>query len=653
MILDIKIKIKITKLNINHYSNFFKVNLGDIIEVDVEKHLQKGSNLKINVQCDLCLKNAYLKYQSYIKNINSCKSNMIYTCVKCSKIKTKITNLERYGVEFNLSLEKNKEMVKKTCLDRYGVENPLQSKIIKDKIKKTNLNRYGVENPFQSEIIKDKIKKTNLNRYGVENPFQSEIIKDKIKDTNLNKYGVEYYSQTDEFNEKVKNTSLERYGVEHPMNLQEIKDKIKETNLNRYGVDNYRKTSEYTEKIKLASLLRYGVEHYAKSDIYKRILRNSIMYKYGVEYYSQTDEFNKKVKNTSLERYGVDNYTKSIEYGWLFTEIRNDINFLEYINNSISLFKCNEGHNFELKSDNYYHRVKNNIPLCTVCNPIGDLKSIKEKNLLEFIRYNYNGEIISGYRDALEIDIYLPELNIGFEFNGLYYHSEKFKEKNYHLDKTNYFKERGIRIIHIWEDDWDYKQGIIKSQILNLLGKSEKVYARQCFVKELTTVTDFLNVNHTQGVDKSVIKLGLFFNNELVSVMTFNKLEGRKKMKDGYNLSRFCNRIGYNVVGGASKLLKFFLNKYHALRIISYADKDWSVGSLYHRLSFKNINESKPDYKYLVNGKRKHKQNFIKKNLRIKDLNITESKYMQEKGIYKIYDCGKIKFELKIENGNK
>ena len=561
MILDIKIKIKITKLNINHYSNFFKVNLGDIIEVDVEKHLQKGSNLKINVQCDLCLKNAYLKYQSYIKNINSCKSNMIYTCVKCSKIKTKITNLERYGVEFNLSSEKNKEMVKKTCLDRYGVENPLQSKIIKDKIKKTNLNRYGAEYTFQSKIVKDKIKKTNLNRYGVENPFQSEIIKDKIKDTNLNKYGVEYYSQT--------------------------------------------------------------------------------------------DEFNKKVKNTSLERYGVDNYTKSIEYGWLFTEIRNDINFLEYINNSISLFKCNEGHNFELKSDNYYHRVKNNIPLCTVCNPIGDLKSIKEKNLLEFIRYNYNGEVISGYRDGLEIDIYLPELNIGFEFNGLYYHSEKFKEKNYHLDKTNYFKERGIRIIHIWEDDWDYKQGIIKSQILNLLGKSEKVYARQCFVKELTTVTDFLNANHTQGVDKSVIKLGLFFNNELVSVMTFNKLEGRKKMKDGYNLSRFCNRIGYNVVGGASKLLKFFLNKYHVLRIISYADKDWSVGSLYHRLSFKNINESKPDYKYLVNGKRKHKQNFIKKNLGIKDLNITESKYMQEKGIYKIYDCGKIKFELKIENGDK
>ena len=84
--------------------------------------------------------------------------------------------------------------------------------------------------------------------------------------------------------------------------------------------------------------------------------------------------------------------------------------------------------------------------------------SFKEKELYDFIKLIYSGEIITSYRSGLEIDIYLPELKIGFEFNGLYWHSELFKDKNYHLDKTKYFKENGIRIIHVcayrdWETD--------------------------------------------------------------------------------------------------------------------------------------------------------------------------------------------------------
>ena len=290
-----------------------------------------------------------------------------------------------------------------------------------------------------------------------------------------------------------------------------------------------------------------------------------------------------------------------------------------------------------------------------MCYPIDDLKSIKEKEkeFIKFIKLNYNGNLIQSYREGLEIDLYIPDLKLGFEFNGLYWHSEKYKENNYHLNKTNFFKEKGIRIIHIWEDDWDFKREIVESQILNFLKLYNiNIFARKCEIKEINDakiVRDFLDKNHIQGFCASVLKLGLFYNGELVSIMLFDHYEGRKKMtQDEWNLSRFCNKINTRVIGGASKLLKYFINKYNVKRIISYADKDWSVGDLYHKLEFVKVSEIKPDYKYIFEGRRVHKSRFKKSNLGIQGKNITERYYTNSIGINRIYDCGKIKFESKF-----
>jgi hypothetical protein len=293
---------------------------------------------------------------------------------------------------------------------------------------------------------------------------------------------------------------------------------------------------------------------------------------------------------------------------------------------------------------------KYNTPLCTVCNPIGDLRSIKENELYKFILSIYGGEIIQSYRDGLEIDIYLPELKIGFEFNGLYWHSEKYKDKNSHFDKTEYFRKVDIRIIHIWEDDWDNKSNIIRSQIRNWIGLSEKrIFARKCEIEEIIDnkiIRNFLNENHIQGYLNSKIKIGLYHDGELVSIMVFDQFEGRKKMKDGeWNLARFCNQINTNVIGGSSKLLKYFIKKYTPYRIISYADRDWSLGSLYDTLGFDKIYDTKPDYKYIINNKRVHKSRFRKSLL---DTDLTESQKMKKNDILKIWDCGKIKYEFFI-----
>ena len=232
-------------------------------------------------------------------------------------------------------------------------------------------------------------------------------------------------------------------------------------------------------------------------------------------------------------------------------------------------------------------------------------------------------------------------MKIGFEFNGLWWHSDKYKSKNYHIDKLNYFKNKGIRIIHIWEDDWTFRKEIVKSQIKNILNLNTKIGARQCEIKEIKdvkSVKNFLNQNHIQGFVNSKIKIGLFHQNQLVVVMTFDQFEGRKKMKKNeWNLNRFCTLTNLNVIGGASKLLNFFIKEYKPSRIISYADKDWSKGEIYFKLGFNLVNETEPDYKYLVNNELIHKSRF-RKSL----TGISESKLY----IPKVWNCGKIKFEI-------
>ena len=603
MIVDKKIEVKITKKNIFHYIQFFPdIKLKDIIEVDIENHLMKGSNKKINVKCDLCGIQRYINYQSYTKNVSSCLKYPIYTCDKCSHIKLKEYNIQKYGTEY---YSQTKEYV--------------------DKFKNTMIERYGVEYALQSIELKEKQKSNNLEKYGVDNVFQLDKIKNKIKEDNLKKYGVEYYSQTIEHSKKFKNTVLKRYGVESPLQAESIREKSKKTMMEKYGVEIYAKSDEFLEKVKKTNLEKYGVEWIMKSSIFKSKSMESIKSKYGVDNIAKYEGHRKEFK------------------------ISNDPNYIKYINNSISLLKCDKGHEFEIPSSIYNNRSLSNTPLCTICNPIGESSSIKENELFTFINDNYKGEIIKSYRDKLEIDIYIPDLKIGFEFNGLYWHSELYKENNYHLEKTNLFKSKGINLFHIWEDDWIYKGDIVKSMILNKLGKTpNKIFARKTIIKVIDDnklVRDFLDKNHIQGFVGSKIKIGLFYNNELVSLMTFGNLRkslGQKSEEGSYELLRFCNVLNTTVIGGASKLFKYFLNNYNPNQIISYSDLSRSNGNMYQQLGFKLSHNSDPNYYYIIDDVRKHRFNFRKDRL-VKEgfnPNKTEIQIMNERGFYRIFDCG-------------
>lgn len=299
-----------------------------------------------------------------------------------------------------------------------------------------------------------------------------------------------------------------------------------------------------------------------------------------------------------------------------------------------------------------YHLSGNGCPLC------GVFKSNGEDELYEFIKSSCECDVIRNDRATLngkELDIYVPSLNIAFEFDGLYWHSERqISDNSYHLDKTELCLQNGIRLIHIFEDEWNLKKDICKSRILSLLNKNENmVYARKCEVKEIDYLESkkFIDENHIQGNVMSKIRIGLFYDGELISVMTFGSLRknlGNKPKEGCYEMLRFCSKKGYSIIGGAGKMQAYFVKKYSPHSIISYADRRWSNGGLYEKLGYDLIRKSRPNYFYIKNGKRINRYSLRKDVLISKygcDENETEHSFCLKNGLYRIYDCGTLVFQ--------
>jgi len=296
------------------------------------------------------------------------------------------------------------------------------------------------------------------------------------------------------------------------------------------------------------------------------------------------------------------------------------------------------------------------IPRCFICHPIIIIKQSKmEIELATWIKKIIPNLVVKLDEriDGLEIDVYFPEHKFGVELNGLYWHGEVSGKKrhNYHSYKTQHFKNLGITIIQVHEDEWITNKDIVKSMILSKLGETpRRIFARKCVVKEISNKNSrsFLNNNHIQGYIGAKIVLGLYYNEELYGLMTFGKSRFNKKYD--WELIRFCTKLNCSIVGGASKLLKYFEETYRPKNLISYADLRYSIGNLYYKLGFSLSHISTIDYDY-VSPDRKHRYSRIRfqkhklaKILPTFDPNLTEWQNMQLNGYDRIWDCGNMAF---------
>lgn len=487
-----------------------------------------------------------------------------------------------------------------------GEKNPMKDDINKKKIKKTKLEKYGNEN----YVNVDKIKKTKNDRYNDEN-YNNRI---KAKKTNFDKYGNSKYTNRT----KAKKTNLERYGDVYYNNP----DKRHKTNFNKYGVKIYNNR----DKAKNTCMLKYGVSSHTQSDDYK-----TSMFKKTIENWINKLNINDNDLNYDGDCFIISNY-------------------------------CKKHKTFKINKYVLRNRLNYGInDICTICNPISEHTSIKEKEISDFICDELGHKTKKIKINGKEVDIFLSDYNLGIEFNGLYWHSNIFVDKNYHINKTNICEENNIQLLHVFENEWVYKKEIIKSIIRNKLNiVKSKIHARKCEIRDLKTseAKDFLNNNHIQGFVNSSVRLGLFYDNELVSIMTFGKSRivtgGNPKNIGEYELLRYCSKLNTVVVGGASKLLKWFIKKHNPIKIITYSDRRYSMGNLYLKLGFMFIKNTTPNYWYFKSGDLiLHHRFKFRKNVLIDKYGYspdkTESQIMAELNYYKIYDSGHKKFELILE----
>lgn len=283
-------------------------------------------------------------------------------------------------------------------------------------------------------------------------------------------------------------------------------------------------------------------------------------------------------------------------------------------------------------------------------------KSIAETSFADYITSIYKGKIIlndTKLLAGLEVDVYLPDLKLAFEFNGEHFHSDVFKRRNYHMKKTNECQALGIRLIHIWTIDWNSKQEIIKSQILNFIGDTtNRIYARKCMVREVNNkiACDFLDSNHLQGKAISKHRYGLYYNDELVELITFGKLRdvvSHRQSENQYELVRMCSKLDTIVVGGASKLFSHFIKLHLPERILTFAHRDWSNGNVYGKLGMTLKATTSPGYFYSNGSRKEHRYN-VQKHKLIKmgfDASKSEHDIMAERGYCRIWDAGNLKYE--------
>jgi hypothetical protein len=617
---------------------------------------------------------------------------------------TACANTAKWGTPCTLQAPVNQAKVQQTMLDRYGAKNAMQSAELRDKAKATVQRIYGVDNVSRSEAIKEKKKvtcqknwgtdapqqatavqtktrATNKVRYGTDYPVQSTAVQEKTKVTNQERYGTDYQVGSSQTRDKIKQTFQERYGEEHicAFTVPEVKAKIQKTLQHRYNTLYPAATREIKKKIQETMLRLYGVTNPSQSPILRAKAQQTSQKHYGILNPRWAPEVQQKVKNTLMQSHAVmhpmqspviaqratlSRLQKKYSAETLQKLVNPDFWQQEYVTSNKPLYQIA----LELGSSpstvgRYMAQVAPHIEV----RENTQMHSFQEKVLQEWLEAELD---LSFFPTTLKqimkdqgqdrdvnsrytLDLYLPDKNLAIEYNGLYWHSTDFHpDPLYHLKKTEACEALGIRLIHIWEDDWNLHRDIMESKLKSILGQTQaqRLHARQLTVVVPTAQQkrDFYDAHHIKGDGVGSVNYALQIpeTGQLVAMFTVKRTTDPNVM----DLNRFAVDTEFHIPGAFSKLLKHYereATRTHTL--ITYADRCWSQGNVYLKNGFTLTHTSPPAFHGVEFGERISRRAYTHERLAKRfpqtyDPNLTQLENLALAGIPVVYDCGNYAF---------
>ena len=536
----------------------------------------------LSVSCDQCNVQQKCRPDHILRKFN--QFGYGFRCRKCRDICT----------DFTETIVNRKNKMK----EMYGTENHMQIPEFIKKQEDTLLRKYGVKSVLSlsevhqkgtkaaaSQESRSKAKRTMMERYGVSNSAQSAELRSKMELTNIERYGHRSPMQCNEIRERAENTRLIKYGYRRLSDIPGRYQKIQQTNLHKHGCLSGQSIA-VQEKRKKTMMERYGVEHPFMSVKLREKACLTVFQKYGYMNAMQSSEILKKSLQTK-------------------------------INN-------------------------------------GSMRSSQgEQELMEFCRTldpNTRSTIVHLGTKQFQIDILMPKFRICVEYNGMFWHSEKNKQQynRKHLDKTEACKKKGYRLIHIWENEWLHKQLQVKSYISAATGTFQKrVYARNCQIIELSdkgSVSEFMDRNHLLGRCNFTKAYALELDGQTLGVLQVGR---HHRKSDEFVVNRIAFESGVQIIGGMSRLSRHAIQGCETNILTTWAEVRLGAGDAYQQSGWSVDQILPPDYFYWdgKNKKAVSKQSRRKSAVGTPE-GMTEHEHALQDKLYRIYDCGKIRFVI-------
>lgn len=456
------------------------------------------------------------------------------------------------------------------------------------------LARYGIKK--DQKHVEESRKASIRRHFGCDYAMQSAEVRKKSKETCLKKYGVDCYSKTESGRNRVSSTNtkeipsaedLFKYYVteRHSVIDTALHFNVSVTTVLKWlSKNNLSKTPEQVEETKKKTNMgRFGVENSFSSPEVREHYRENCIEKYGFDH-----PVNKGAEKSTEILSSEENFA-----GFLVSTFGDKPNYTMVAR----ALGCSDN---KVRSAVKKNGWENYLSIY-VSSPEDELQTLLKKLNIDFI--SHERKILNG----MEIDIYIPAKRIGIEFNGDYWHSDAVKEKNYHFNKSKLAEAKGIRLIHIYEYEWNTMRDKIVQLLKIALGVADnKIYARKCEVREITNQeAKILNDKvHLQNHRNAQVTYGLYYHDELVQLMSFSRTHYNRNLKgdNSWEIIRGCPGSNNIVVGGVSKLFSHFIKDHDPDEVFSYCDFNKFDGKSYEAIGMKFVGYTGPDKTYLIDG---------------------------------------------------